>query len=213
MLSHYKGVIWYTGDDVVTRRPGRGARQRRPARVRRDARDAGLHGRGRPRRLLGQDGRHAVHGAGVGTQYYDPKDEAVCRIGGVANPALDSRRCLPLRGSVFGGDLINDVLQYWFGGMVQIAGDGQTGTTPYALNGIGNPFEGSLVVADGSADGGHRHVVVRDDERHPARRRVPAVRQQRLGALGEAGRAVRPALGQQVRLLAAGRRELQAAHP
>ena len=78
-------------------------------------------------------------GAGVGTQFYDPKDEAVCRIGGVANPALDSRRCLLLRGSVFGGDLINDVLQYWFGGMVQIAGDGQNGTTPYALNGIGEP--------------------------------------------------------------------------
>jgi hypothetical protein len=43
---------------------------------------------------------------------------------------------------VFGGDLINDVLQYWFGGMVQIAGDGQDGTTPYALNGIGDPFAG-----------------------------------------------------------------------
>ena len=37
--------------------------------------------------------------AGVGTQFYDPKDEAVCRIGGVANPALDPRRCLLLRGS------------------------------------------------------------------------------------------------------------------
>ena len=81
-------------------------------------------------------------GAGVGTQYYDPKDEAVCRINGAANPALDARRCLVLRGSTQGGDLINDVLQYWFGGMVQIAGDGQDGTTPYGLNGIGNPFDG-----------------------------------------------------------------------
>jgi hypothetical protein len=81
-------------------------------------------------------------GAGVGTQFYDPKDEAVCRINGAANPALDSRRCLVLRGSTQGGDLINDVLQYWFGGMVQIAGDGQNGTTPYGINGIGNPFDG-----------------------------------------------------------------------
>jgi hypothetical protein len=24
VLSHYKGVIWYTGDDIVTRTPGRG---------------------------------------------------------------------------------------------------------------------------------------------------------------------------------------------
>jgi hypothetical protein len=34
------------------------------------------------------------------------------------------------------------VLQYWFGGMVQIAGDGQDGSTPYPINGIGNPFAG-----------------------------------------------------------------------
>ena len=61
VLSHYKGVIWYTGDDAVTRTAGRAARQRRPPRARRDARDARLHGRGRPRALHGQAGRPAVH--------------------------------------------------------------------------------------------------------------------------------------------------------
>ena len=132
-------------------------------------------------------------GAGVGTQFYDPKDEAVCRINGVANPALDPRRCLLLRGSTQGGDLINDVLQYWFGGMVQIAGDGQDGTTPYGLNGIGNPFAGLAVVADGAAAGRHEHVVVRDDERHPAGRRVPAVREHapRRAGRSPAGRSTR----------------------
>ena len=81
-------------------------------------------------------------GAGVGTQYYDPKNEACAASAGAAIPRSDPRRCLVLRGSTQGGDLINDVLQYWFGGMVQIAGDGQNGTTPYGLNGIGNPFDG-----------------------------------------------------------------------
>ena len=78
---------------------------------------------------------------GVGTQFYDPKDEA--GLPADANrTGVDPRRCLLLRGSTQGGDQINDVLQYWFGGMVQIAGDGQTGTTPFALNGIGTPFDG-----------------------------------------------------------------------
>jgi hypothetical protein len=144
VLSHYKGVIWYTGDDAVTRE----ADGRPPGNADRLAYDEMLE----MRAYMDEGGRVAYTGrsagmqytaAGVGTQYYDPKDEAVCRLAGnVANPALDSRRCLLLRGSVFGGDLINDVLQYWFGGMVQIAGDGQNGTTPYALNGIGDPFEG-----------------------------------------------------------------------
>ncbi len=62
VLSHYDAVIWYTGDDIVTRKPGWAGRQRGPSRQRRDARDAGLHERGRPRGLHGQAGRPAVHG-------------------------------------------------------------------------------------------------------------------------------------------------------
>jgi len=143
VLSHYKGVIWYTGDDVVTREgDGRG-----PGNADRLALDEMLE----MRAYMDEGGRVAYTGkssgmqftgAAVGTQFYDPKDEAVCRINSAANPALDPRRCLVLRGSTQGGDLINDVLQYWFGGMVQIAGDGQNGTTPFGLNGIGNPFTG-----------------------------------------------------------------------
>jgi hypothetical protein len=143
VLSHYKGVIWYTGDDAVTREgDGRG-----PGNADRLALDEMLEMRaymdeGGRVAYMGRSSGMQFTGAGVGTQFYDPKDEAVCRINGAANPALDARRCLVLRGSTQGGDLINDVLQYWFGGMIQIAGDGQNGTTPYALNGIGNPFDG-----------------------------------------------------------------------
>ena len=104
-------------------------------------------------------------GAAVGTQFYDPKGEAACRP---VDPTLDPRRCLVLRGSTQGGDLINDVLQYWFGGMVQIAGDGQNGNTPYCDQRHRQPVRRARpVVADGTG-GGEHHVVVRDDERRAA---------------------------------------------
>jgi hypothetical protein len=141
VLSHYKGVIWYTGDDVVTRKQGWAG-----GNADRLALDEILE----MRAYMDEGGRVAYTGktagmqytaAGVGTQYYDPKNEGMCHPNN-RDPSWDPRRCLLLRGSTFGGDLINDVLQYWFGGMLQIAGDGQTGTTPFALNGIGNPFDG-----------------------------------------------------------------------
>ena len=50
----------------------------------------------------------------------DPKGEVACRP---VDPTIDPRRCLLLRGSTQGGDQTNDVLQYWFGGMVQIDAD------------------------------------------------------------------------------------------
>ena len=59
------------------------------------------------------------------------------------DPTWDPRRCLALRGSLQGGDLINDVIEYWFGGNVQVAGDG---TNPaggvFDLEGIDDPFAG-----------------------------------------------------------------------
>ena len=140
VLSHYDGVIWYTGDDAVTRRPGRGA-----GNADRLALDEMLE----MRAYMDEGGRVAYTGkragmqytgvGGVGNQFYDPKDESVCRP---VNPAMDARQCLLLRGSTQGGDQIQDVLQYWFGGMVQISGDGLNGTTPYNVNGIGTPFDG-----------------------------------------------------------------------
>jgi murein tripeptide amidase MpaA len=142
VLSHYKGVIWYTGDDIVTRETGKtGGNADRLALDEMLEMRAYMDEGGRVA-YTGKTAGMQFTGAGVGTQFYDPKDEATCRIGGAANPALDPRRCLVLRGSTSGGDLINDVLQYWFGGMVQIAGDGQDGTTPYGLNGISSPFAG-----------------------------------------------------------------------
>ena len=197
------------GDDAVTRTAGRV-----PGNADRLALDEMLEMRAymdEGGRVLytGKQAGQQYTGAAVGTQFYDPKGEAACRP---VDPAMDPRRCLVLRGSTQGGDLINDVLQYWFGGMVQIAGDGQDGTTPYPDQRHRQPVRRARpVVADGTG-GGEHHVVVRDDERRAAGRRVPAVREPRLVAVGEAGRPVRPAHRQQVRLLADRRRDVQAAH-
>jgi hypothetical protein len=77
---------------------------------------------------------------GVGSQLYDPKNEGPCNP---PNPTWDPRRCLLLRGSDQGGDLVNDVLEYWFGGFLQVANDGLDGDgNVFDVNGIGDPFVG-----------------------------------------------------------------------
>jgi Zinc carboxypeptidase len=137
VLSHYDAVIWYTGDDVVTRRAGWG-----PGNADRLAMDEILEARaymneGGRMLYTGKNAAKQFTGAGVGTQLYDPKGEGPC------NPlpaGFDPRRCLLLRGS---GDLVNDVIEYWFGGYVQVADDGNNGSGGlFDVNGIGDPFMG-----------------------------------------------------------------------
>lgn len=151
VLSHYDAAIWYTGDDVVTRTAGRG-----PGNVDRLALDQMLEFRaylneGGQVMYTGDWAGMQYTGAAVGTQYYDPKGEIACRP--LPLPAeVDSRRCLALRGS---GDGTNDVLQYWFGGYVQIAGDGlDDNGDVHDVAGIDDPFAGATWAMNGpdSAD-------------------------------------------------------------
>ncbi len=139
VLSHYDGVIWYTGDDVVTRTFGRG-----PGNGDRLALDEMLEFRS----YMDEGGRVAYTGkragmqftgaGGVGTQLYDPKNEGPCNP---PNPDWDPRRCLLLRGSDQGGDLVNDVLEYWFGGFLQVAGDGLDDEgNMFDVSGLADPF-------------------------------------------------------------------------
>jgi Zinc carboxypeptidase len=140
VLSHYDGVIWYTGNDVVTRRTGWG-----PGNADRLALDEMLEFRA----YLNEGGRVLYTGkragqqyseAGVGRQFYDPKGSGPCNP---RDPTWDPRRCLPLGGSLFGGDLVNDTLQYWFGGFVQVANDGNNPRGGlFDINGIDEPFDG-----------------------------------------------------------------------
>ena len=148
VLSHYDAVVWYTGDDIVTRRTGWG-----PGNADRLAMDEILEFRA----YMNEGGRVLYTGswAGqqftgvVGTQFYDPKGEGPC----TPNPSFDSRRCLPLRGS---GDGVNDVLQYYFGSYVLIAGDGHDPDSGEHFDAVGidDPFEGLTWGFDGpdSAD-------------------------------------------------------------
>ncbi len=136
VLSHYDGVIWYTGDDIVTRTAGRGG-----GNADRLALDEMLNFRS----YMDEGGKVFYTGdwaglqytGAVGNQFYDPKD------GGACNPQpadWDARRCLLLRGS---GDGTNDVLQYWFGGYLAVAGDGlDDDGDPFGIRGISDPFAG-----------------------------------------------------------------------
>ena len=151
VLSHYDAAVWYTGDDIVTRTAGRG-----PGNVDRLALDQMLEFRaymneGGKVMYTGDWAGMQYTGAAVGTQYYDPKGEIACRP--LPLPAgVDNRRCLALRGS---GDGTNDVLQYWFGGYVQIAGDGLDDTgDAHDVAGIDDPFAGATWSLNGpdSAD-------------------------------------------------------------
>ncbi|WP_181312562.1 M14 family metallopeptidase [Nocardioides campestrisoli] len=136
VLSHYDAVIWYTGDDSVTRTTGRGA-----GNVDRLALDEMLE----LRAFMNEGGKvmytgdqaGAQYTGALGTQLYDPQGTIAC------NPlpaGIDPRRCLRLRGS---GDGVNDVLQYWFGGYQMLAGDGlDENGEAYDVAGIDDPFEG-----------------------------------------------------------------------
>lgn len=135
VLAHYDGVIWYTGDDVVTRKAGWGA-----GNADRLALDEMLNFR----HYMDEGGKVFYTGdwageqytGNVGNQYYDPKGEGPCNPG----TGYDARRCLLLRGS---GDGTNDVLQYWFGGYLAVPGDGlDDDGNAFDVNGIADPFTG-----------------------------------------------------------------------
>jgi Zinc carboxypeptidase len=136
VLSHYDAVVWYTGDDVVTRTAGRAG-----GNADRLALDEMLE----VRAYLNEGGQVLFTGdwageqytGNVGTQLYDPKGEIAC----APLPAgVDPRRCLALRGS---GDGVNDVLQYYLGGYLAVPGDGIADDgTAFGLRGTDVPLAG-----------------------------------------------------------------------
>ena len=138
VLSHYDAVVWYTGDDFVTRRADRG-----PGNADRLALDEMLEFRaymneGGKVLLAGDQAELQYTGNLVGFQAYDPKGEIACNP---LPPGNDPRRCLLLPGSAIGGDLINDVLQYYFGGYIAVAEDGlKDDGSAFDVLGIDEPF-------------------------------------------------------------------------
>ncbi len=143
VLSHYDAVIWYTGDDAVTRRTGWGA-----GNADRLALDEILEFRsymnegGRVLYTGAFAGHQFVSGGAVGQQFYDPKGEGPCFIDGEPNPAFEPRRCLGLFGAPQ-SDLVGDVLEYWFGAYAIAPGDGfDEEGNQFDIAGLDDPFAG-----------------------------------------------------------------------
>jgi hypothetical protein len=135
VLSHYDAVVWYTGDDLVTREPGWG-----PGNASRLAMQELLE----VRDFVNEGGRVLYTGQAAGQQYtpslgeqlYDPFENKQCR----ADPAIQAR-CLALFGS---GDSQGDPIEYTFGATITTADGGldpQTGD-PFDVAGIDDPLNG-----------------------------------------------------------------------
>jgi hypothetical protein len=135
VLSHYQAVIWYTGNDVITREPGWGAgnASRLAMQELLEVRDYLNEGG----KLL-YTGKYAGHqyAPGHGTQRYDPFENLQCS----SSPAILAR-CRPLGGS---GDNVGDFLEYWLGAYVVNENAGLNPDTgdPYDVLGISDLFTG-----------------------------------------------------------------------
>jgi zinc carboxypeptidase/immune inhibitor InhA-like protein len=144
VLSHYDAVVWYTGDDNVTRELGWG-----PGNASRLAMQEMLEVRdfvNEGGRVLytGQAAGHQYTPA-LGTQLYDPFENRQCR----ADPAV-LVRCLALFGS---GDSQGDPIEYMFGATITTAGGGIDPATgqPFGVTGIDDLFSGLSWAFNGGA--------------------------------------------------------------
>jgi hypothetical protein len=150
VLSHYGAVIWYTGDDTVTREPGWGGG---------NASRLAIQELYEVRDYLNEGGKVFYTGKNAGAQYapalatqlYDPFENRQCR----ADPAVLAL-CRPLTGS---GDGLNDVIEYWFGAGVLNYGAGldQNGD-PFDINGVADPLTGTSLSLNG-ADSAQNQTV------------------------------------------------------
>jgi hypothetical protein len=129
VMSHYDAVIWYMGNNFVTRTAGRG-----PGNVDRLHNEMTLE----MRAYLNEGGKVLFNGqwAGAlenglaGTQLYDPVAGEVCVVSG--EQVLD--RCQVLSDK-------NDFLQYWLGGYIYNS-DGGTDPdgNPFDVVGVSDPY-------------------------------------------------------------------------
>ena len=135
VLSHYDAVIWYTGDDIITRTAGwaGGNASRRAMDQILEVRD-----------FLNEGGKVLYTGKYAGTQYssnaeqlYDPTaaDEQC-----TADPDVTAR-CRLLGGSP-SSDHTNDMLQYWLGAYLAVDSAGNAEEGLLDVLGVDTPFEG-----------------------------------------------------------------------
>jgi len=135
VLSHYDAVLWYTGDDIVTRELGWGGG---------NASRLAMQELLEVRDFLNEGGRVLYTGQRAGQQYtpalgaqlYDPFENRQCR----ADPAVQAR-CLALSGS---GNSQGDPIEYFFGATITTPGGGFDPNTgdPFSVSGIDDPLAG-----------------------------------------------------------------------
>jgi len=124
VLSHYRAVIWYTGDDVITREVGMA-----PGTASRLANDEVLQ----VRDFLNELGRLLYTGKYAGYQYafgyeFEPEENHLC------DPASDADGCVALS---------DDFLQYYLGAYLYNDDAGTTANGKlYAVQGSDDPVEG-----------------------------------------------------------------------
>jgi hypothetical protein len=144
VLSHYDAVVWYTGDDIITREPGWAG-----GNMSRIGMDQILN----VRAYLNEGGKTLWTGKHAGLQHstnqaqlYDPTAaNAMCS----GLPAgTDPRRCLVAHGS---GDLQGDVLEYWFGGFLLNNGAGlDADGNVFNVLGTDTPFDSLTLMFNGA---------------------------------------------------------------
>jgi murein tripeptide amidase MpaA len=147
VMSHYDAVVWYMGNNFVTRTAGRAA-----GNVDRLHNEMTLE----MRAYLNEGGRVLLNGqwAGAlenglaGTQLYDPVAGEVCVVGG----QLVLSRCQVLSDK-------NDFLQYWLGSYIYNS-DGGTDENgdPFDVMGVADPYTGlswGFNGADSAQNQGH----------------------------------------------------------
>ena len=211
---HYKAVVWYTGDDTVTREPGWGA-----GNASRLAMDELLESA----TYLNEGGKVLYTGQDAGHQYTPGARDAALRPdrrrthAASTPPATDVVGASLLYGSP-SSDLQNDVIEYWFGAFLtnHCAGFDDDGNNLDVI-GIrhsarpGRRWRSTAATAPTTSSS----TTPRSSRRAGSCRSgdLPAVRELGGGQVRPAGRAVRPAQRDEVRLLADRRPDVQALDP
>jgi hypothetical protein len=142
VLSHYDAVLWYTGDDNVTREPGwaAGNASRLAMQELLEVRDFVNEG---GRVLYTGQAAGKQYTPALGTQLYDPFENRQCR----ATPAVQAR-CLALFGS---GDSQGDPIEYMFGAAITTPDGGTDPASgkPFDISGIADPLAGLTLEING----------------------------------------------------------------
>ena len=203
VLSHFDAVIWYTGNDNVTRvGPTPGVADLEAHRTITAVRD-----------FVNEGGRVALQGVNAGRQYdlvEYPQEGFPPRQCDGDLQTTDDGKCQPLS---------NDFAQYYLGSYVRADGGGLD-ADGNMLPGHGSDCAAGRLERDAERSGRAREqpLVRRDRDghapghvEHPRPGDVPAVRQRAGRGLGDRGRqAVRPALGRVVHDLSEHQRGVQA---